>query len=167
MTTAEIAIIISIFSAIIAAFSLGWNIYRDVVLKARINIGFGVRTLVQQGNPDNPQYVNITATNHGPGVVNLSMIQMKNASIWKWLVRKKEFAVVIHDYTNPLSGQLPHKLEVGEKIDVLLPYDAECLLKNGWSHVGLSDYFGRTHWAKKKDVKIANEKWKSDFANNT
>lgn len=95
------------------------------------------------------------------------MIQMKNSSWWKKVLRKEEFAVVIHDYENPLSEQLPRKLEVGEKIDLLLPYNGECLLHKGWSHVGISDYFGRTHWARRKDVTEANKKWQKDFAKDT
>ena len=167
MTTAELAIIISIFSVAIAGLSLGWNIYRDIVLKAKIKMSFGIRTIVQHGIKDRLEYVIITATNHGPGSVKLSMVQMKNSSWWRWLFRKEKYAVIIHDYTNPLSGQLPHKLEVGEKIDILFPYNAECMLKNGWSHIGISDYFDRNHWAKLKQVKEAVEKWEKDFGRNT
>ena len=167
MTTAEIAIIISIISVQVAGLSLGWNIYRDVVLKAKVNISFGISTIVQRGGSDRPMYVNITATNFGPGAVNLSMVEVKNSSWWKWLLRKEEHAVVIHDYENPLSGQLPHKLEVGEKINLLFPYDENCFLKEGWSHIGVNDYFGRTHWASKKDVKAATQKWKKKFGQNT
>jgi len=163
MTTAEIAIFISLFSACIAAVSLGWNIYRDIVLKAKVHIDFGIRTIIQHGNDERPQYVIITATNHGPGVINLSMVQMKVTSFFKWLFRKAKYAVVMHDYTNPLSGQLPHRLEVGEKIDILFPYDRDCLLHSGCSHVGISDYYGRNHWAKKQQVKEAVEQWQKDF----
>jgi hypothetical protein len=133
MTTAEIALIISIFSATIAGLSLGWNIYRDVVLKAKMKIGCGVRTIIQYGNPARTEYVIITATNHGPGSVNLSMVQMKDSSWWRWLFRKEKYAAVIHDFKNPLSGQLPHRLEVGAKIDLLFHYNTDCMLKNGWS----------------------------------
>lgn len=165
MSTAEIAIIVSIISAAIAGLSLGWNIYRDVVLKAKIKIDFGVRVIIQHGNPSKPEFVNITATNHGPGLVNLSMVQMKNSSWWRWLFRKEKYAEVIHDYKNPLSGQLPCNLGVGEKLDLLFHYNADCMLKNGWSHIGLSDSFGRIHWAKSKQVKEATRQWKKDFGN--
>ncbi len=164
MNNSDVAIYISIFSVLVAAFSLGWNIYRDVILKPRVRVDFGVRTLIQHANPDKPQYVILSATNHGPGIVNLSMVQMKDTSLLKWLFRKQQYAVVIHDYTNPLSGQLPHKLDVGKGIDLLFTYDKECMLKNGWSHVGISDSFGRVHWAKSKQVKKAIKKWKEDFS---
>lgn len=165
MATAEIAIIISIISVTIAGLSLGWNIYRDVVLKAKIKINVGVRTIIQHGNPARPKYVNITATNHGPGSVTLSMVQMKDSSWWRWLLRKQKYAVIIHDYKNPLSGQLPHRLEVGEKLELLFHYNADCMLKEGWSHIGISDYFGRTHWAESKQVKEASGIWNKEFGN--
>ena len=163
MTTAEVAIVVSVVSVLIAGLSLGWNIYRDVVLKARVWVRFGVRTIVQKGNPERPEYVNLSVTNCGPGPVKLSMVQMKDTSWWRFLLRKEQHAVVIHDYTNPLSGQLPQKLEVGEGLDLLFPYDADCMLKEGWSHIGINDSFGRVHWAPKKQVKEAIKKWRSDF----
>ena len=163
MNTAELALTISIFSVLVAALSLGWNIYRDVILKARVEIGFGVRTLMRPNQEQHPQYVMISATNHGPGVVSLSSIFMKDTSFLKWLLRRKQLAFIMHDYENPLSAQLPKKLDVADKADFLFPYDKDCLLQGQWSHIGLVDSFGRLHWARKKDVKEANEKWKVDF----
>lgn len=66
------------------------------------------------------------------------MVQMKDSSWWRWLFRKEKYAVVIHDYMNPLSGQLPHKLEVGDKIDLLFHYDADCMFKNSCDDVFLT-----------------------------
>ena len=163
MTTAQIAIIISVISATIAGLSLGWNIYRDVILKAKVIIGISIVDIVEQGNPDVQLSINIAATNHGPGPVKLSMIQVKNSSWWRWLFRQEEYGIVLQDQTNPVSGKLPHKLEVGDSIDILLPYDNDCFLSHGWSHVGLNDYFGRVHWAPSKKVKVSVKQWKKDF----
>jgi len=96
MTIAVIAIVISIISVIFAGLSLGWNIYRDIVLKARIRIDFGVSVVLQQGISSKSTYVSITATNHGPGSVNLSMVKMKDSSWWRWLLHKEKWAIVIH-----------------------------------------------------------------------
>jgi len=49
MDTAQAAILISICSAIVAAFSLGWNVYRDVVLKAKVMVTFAVKNIVRVG----------------------------------------------------------------------------------------------------------------------
>lgn len=155
MTASEIAIVISVVSVSIAGFSLGWNVYRDVILKAKVKVDIIVGTIIQHGISERPEYIIITATNYGPGPVKLSMVQMKNSSWWRKLLRKENYAVVLQDYENPMSGQLPHKLEVGERIDLLFHYNASCILKEGWSHIGISDYFGRTHWAASKKVKAA------------
>ncbi len=42
-----VAIFISVFSILIAAFSLGWNIYRDVILKPKVKVAFGIRTFIE------------------------------------------------------------------------------------------------------------------------
>ena len=103
------------------------------------------------------------ATNFGPGSTTISMIHAKHSTIWGRIRRETKRAVIIHDFTNPLSGQLPSKLEVGDKIDLLLPYDDECLLKEEWTHVGVVDNFSKYHWADKRQVKEARERWLRDF----
>ncbi len=160
-----VAIFISVFSILIAAFSLGWNIYRDVILKPKVKVAFGVRTIHSPAMAPT-DHVILTATNFGPGDVKLSMIQAKNTSLWKRITRKAQYAVIIHDYTNPMSAQLPTKVEVGDKIDLLLPYDEDCTLKSGFTHVGISDYYGRVHWAPRTEIRKAVERYRKDFAQN-
>ncbi len=65
------------------------------------------------------------------------------------------------------SGELPKKLEVGEDVYLLFPYDRNCLLKTEWSHVGIHDCFRKTHWAKSQDLKDARKRWLSDFGPKT
>ena len=163
MDTATLAIIVASISAGVAGVALGWNIYRDVVLKPKVDIIFGLRLLITPGSDERPEYVVITATNFGPGSTTINMIQAKNARFWSRALKKTKQAVILHDYTNPLSTQLPHKLEVGDKIDLLLTYDEECFLKEEWSHIGVFDNFGKSHWARKRQVKEARERWLKDF----
>lgn len=159
----ELALGISIFSVIVAAFSLGWNIYRDVMLKAKVKVAFGVRVMLHSSMPERPRLLIISATNFGPGAVTLSAIYVKNAPLWRRVLRKTEYGFIMHDYANPMSGQLPKKLEMGEKLDLLLPYDKECLLSADCTHIGLTDYFGRTHWAPRSDVKKAKQAYVKAF----
>jgi hypothetical protein len=158
------ALVISIVSLVLAATSLGWNIYRDVLLKARVRIRFGIRTIITHGSEDRPDYLIVSATNHGPGAVNVSMVQLRRTSLWRRLSRRTEHAVMIHDFTNPLSGQLPKTLGVGETIDLLFPYERQCLLGENWSHVGISDTFGRVHWAPTRHVREARKTYRGKFA---
>ncbi len=163
MSIAELALIVSIVSAAIASLSLGWNIYRDIVLKARVDVSFAVVTLVDQARADRPRFLNIRATNLGPGVVTISSIVVKDHPIWRRFRRPRSYAMITPDYRNPLSAKLPAKMEVGDKIDLLLPYDADAFLREPFTHVGLSDYYGRFHWAPTRDCKNASEAWKKDF----
>ena len=113
-------------------------------------------------------YVFITGTNFGPGEINCQMIRGKDATFWKRITGKNKFFTVIHNYKNPLSGQLPKKLAVGERIDLLLLYDEsdKCILKKNFTHIGISDSFDRIHYAPSKDIKKAKEQYDKDFAKN-
>ena len=163
MSTENIALAISIASAVIASLSLGWNIYRDVVLRARVRVSFSIVSIIHESLPDRPRYLSISATNFGPGPVTLSMPCAKNAPLWRRIARKTKHAVINPDYTNPLSGKLPKKVEVGDKLDLLLPYKKDCLLHARFTHVGLSDYFGRMHWAPRAQLKAAYRQYHEEF----
>lgn len=163
MATDQLALIVSVVSALIASLALGWNIYRDVVLKPKVVVSFSIVLIVHETLPHRPQYMNIRATNFGPGAVTLSSIVARNAPLWRRILRKVEYAFITPDYTNALSARLPAKLETGDKVELLLPYDAECLLSKTLTHVGLTDFYGRSHWAPRNDMKKAHKEWRKDF----
>ncbi len=167
MATEHIAIIISVFSVGVASVSLGWNIYRDIVLKAKVRVDFGVRILQHSSMPDSPKFVSIVATNYGPGPVNLNMILARYSPLWKRLLRKSEYAIITADYTNPTSAHLPAKVEAGDEITLLLPYNKDCLLNRDWTHVGLNDVYRRRHWAARKQIETARQEWIKDFGSET
>ena len=167
MATDQLALIVSIVSAAIASLALGWNVYRDVVLKPKVVVSFSVVFILHDTLPDRPQYLNITATNFGPGVVTLSSIVARNAPLWRRLLKKVQYAIITPDYANVLSGRLPVKLETGDKVELLLPYDANCLLGHKFTHVGLTDFYGRRHWAPRREMRKARVEWSKDFAPKT
>jgi hypothetical protein len=163
MATDQLALIVSILSAAIASLALGWNVYRDVVLKPKIVVSFSIIFIIHESLPERPQYINITATNFGPGAVTLNSIVARNAPVWRRVLRKVQYAFITPDYTNPMSGRLPTKLETGDKVELLLPFDAECLLSHTFTQVGLTDFYGRSHWAPRRAMKKAYAQWKKDF----
>jgi hypothetical protein len=158
---------ISFVAVIIAAFSLGWNIYRDVVLKPRLRVHFQVSTLVTPGQPQIPKrtFLDITSVNHGPGRIVCSMIHARlKTSIWRRLRRKPRQGVIPGDWTNPISGKLPSTLEVGQKLVLLLPYQQDCFLKEAdVTKIGVLDTFGRTHWAPRQNLYYAQRQYQKDF----
>ena len=69
-----IALCVSIFALITGSLSLGWNIYRDVVLKPRLKVSFGIKSILVEGeqyrlSEAGPPFLALQATNHGPGEV--------------------------------------------------------------------------------------------------
>ncbi len=53
MSLALIALLISGLSVAVASLSLGWNIYRDVLAKPRVNVRMGIRQVVEDGESVN------------------------------------------------------------------------------------------------------------------
>ena len=78
MSPGQLAILISVASVFVAALALGWNIYRDVVLKPRVRVRFHIASILgEQGRLGT--YLSLSATNHGPGRVRLSMKEVEAA----------------------------------------------------------------------------------------
>ena len=153
---------ISFFSLLVAGLSLGWNIYRDVVLKPRLRVRFQVSTLVHPAM-ESRTYLDVSATNHGPGRVTCNMIHVKTASLWRTLTRRIKHGVIVGDWTNPMSAKLPKVLEVGDRATFLIPYDKDCFLSGETTHIGVLDSFGRTHWAGRRNVEEARAVYQKDF----
>ncbi len=149
----------------IAAFALGWNVYRDVLLKARVVVHFSVSHIVQRGMQGKLTRFVLGVTNHGPGTVHLNVIVLKNAPLWRRLIRKVQQAVTFHDLDDPLSGRLPAKLEVGEGISLLFPYDKKCgeSFSKPFTHIGITDSFGRIHWAPSSNFRKVQQTYRKDF----
>jgi hypothetical protein len=157
------AVIVSVISLLVSLIALGWNIYRDVMLKPRLKVRFSLSAIHHSTFPKPIITLLLKATNFGPGNIKCSMIQLKNAPLWRRLLRKTEHAFLMHDYENPLSGKLPTDLNVGGGLDLLIRYEKDCFLKNDFTHIGLSDSFDRIHWAPHKDIRKAKGKFVKDF----
>ena len=159
----QIALLLSCLSLVVAAIALGWNIYRDVVLKPRLKVSVDKGFIVSEIQKSENKLM-ISAVNHGPGKIRLNIVKFKSTSFLKRLRGKSKFGVVIHDYRNAQSGQLPTTLDVGEKLDLIFPWNSENVFSLAPSHIGITDSFGRTHWAKSKEIKKASAQWQANFA---
>lgn len=159
----EVVLVVSALSLGLAGLSLGWNIYRDVVLKPRAKVSID-HVVVAPPHAPRSQQLKISAVNHGPGIIRLNIIRFRHATFWQRIIRSWRHGVLLHDWENPLSGQLPTSLEVGEAVDLLFPWQQDNLLESRPTHVGITDSFGRTHWCSKKQIAKAQQKWDTDFA---
>jgi len=165
MSTADVAIFISFFSLFVAAISLGWNIYRDLQ-RPRLNVQFSLNILLGEEGPESDDNLVISATNLGSGIIKLNGIILKRP--WFFIMRilrKVRFGFLMHDYRNPMSAQLPLKLEVGDRGDFLLVYNKVCFLKENFVNIGIRDSFGRVHLAPKKQYKMVKKEFEKKFKN--
>ena len=156
METAEIALLISLGSLVVAATSLGWNIYRDVIRKPRLRVSIKVGQVIHPSFTENLQRVIVSITNFGPGKTKASMLVLRKTSLWRKLFQKQIYGILVHDFEDPLSGKLPAELNVGDKVDLTFRYLPNIFLeKNDNNQVGINDPFGNTYWCRKKDYKRA------------
>jgi len=156
-----LADVISFFAIIISIVTISWIIYKDILLKPRLKGRIQISNIHQRNRTIGP-FADITFVNHGPGHIIVESIWVHKKSLWRWLFRKLRWAFVMHDYTNPLSSNLPRKLEVGEKITLLFKCENKLFLATEPTHIGLKDSFGKIHWVNKKSLKIATKEYLKD-----
>jgi hypothetical protein len=159
-------IAISGFSLILASLALGWNIYRDIILKARVIVSFATVDIITPGAGPlghHGRCLRVSATNHGPGPVTIQMITGRISPWWRTLLRRPQHLLILNDHTNPLNPKLPERLDVGDTLTLLLPYDAKCFLSTSATHIGVSDSFGREHFAPRAQVRVAKRSFRSVF----
>jgi hypothetical protein len=161
MERVDLAILLSVASMIIAAFSLGWNVYRDVCLKAKVTVSFTLQSICHGGVTIH-NLVGIEATNHGPGPVKLMSIILRPPHRY-FILRPKTYTFLVHDYTSPYSGSLPAELGVGDRINLFVKFDEKCFLREDLAWLGMTDTFGRTHRAPRKMMREMRSDWLVKF----
>ena len=84
MSKDEWSLLISVIAIGLSGTSLGWNIYRDVVLKPRVKVKAGVRGLFGLGEVGSRPLMKllVTAVNFGPGDVFCQAVVAKNAPLF-------------------------------------------------------------------------------------
>ena len=163
MLLRAIPIGISVIALVISGLSLGWNMYRDLALKARLRVKFGVQTMHHTTFAQPLITLVLEVTNLGPGKIEIGMIKIKTAPLWRRLTGTVKRMSLLSDYPNPLSARLPAGLEFGKVIDILIPYNKDCFLRETTTHIGIRDAFGRVHWSRRRDIRAARKIYKQDF----
>ena len=163
-----LALCISVLALIGSSLSLGWNIYRDVVLKPRLKVAFGIKSILTEDEEHRlseagPPLLQLEATNHGPGDVVCSGAVAKTHSFFRSLFAKFPYGFILPDRGHPLSSRLPCRIAVGDKVSIIFPYNEGCLLAKVPKRIGINDSLGRTHWAPCREVKRAHRQYRKDF----
>lgn len=151
-----IAIVVAALSLSVSAFSLGWNIYRDIVLKGRLKVSCHISTILH-GSMPTFKAISISGVNHGPGKIKCTHIVWTKGGLLAGLLGKATIGTVIEDSTNRYSSKLPKDLDVGERVDLLLPHVKDSVLSIKPNRIGISDSFGRKHWAPRWQVRAAHK----------
>ncbi len=151
----EISILISLCAFLLSSFTLGWNVYRDVILKARLQVAFSATQLLQPGLPPGKPFLCLSITNLGPGNVVCNMAVAETRPSWMRLFGLRTQASIIYDYTDPLCFKPPFRLEVAQTAQLTFPITDDCFLDQPFRRVGVRDSFGRVSWAPRRDLRQA------------
>jgi hypothetical protein len=159
MTTADYALFVSIGSAAISLFSLGWSVWAKFIYpKGRLRMSFETCVVTLGARPPWPSFVALTCTNHGPAEIPIrsALIVISTGRL-----KRGQFALVnpIHNLltpdvgVGPFAGGLPKTLKVGEGHTAYFPHTAHSFARDDLLKVGFNDAFGRFHGASRKDIR--------------
>jgi hypothetical protein len=163
-----IALYISILALIASSLSLGWNVYRDVVLKPRLKVTFGVKAMLREGGDHRleqagPPVLWLEGTNHGPGEIVCSGAVAKSYSWIRALFAEFPYSFIVPDDKHPYCSRLPHRVPVGDKVSIIFPFDRESFLRTKFNRIGITDSFGHVHWAPRRELKRARQEYEKEF----
>ena len=152
--TLNLAVLISIGALVISAFSLGWNVYRDVILKPKLRVRFGIRQIATNGKVSD-ELIFLSCTNFGPGEINCTGVVIARDSIVRRLRKQWRLAIGVPDYDQPTCSKLPQRLEMAADLNLVFILKADCILAYRPSRIGICDSYGRTHWAPNREIREA------------
>src|SRR5271166_1163801 len=141
---------LSVFAVGVSLFSLGWNVYRDIILKPRFRVRLRIAEypsdISHQGPPEPwwvgnlngawVPYLELSVVNLGPGLVVVGAAVIKVGG----LVERVP------------AENLGTRLEKGERVVIMLPNAKECVLDKKPRRIGIRDTFARVRWAPRKDL---------------
>jgi hypothetical protein len=152
MRTGDVAIIVSVISLVLSIVSVGWNIYREVVLKPRVKVR--VDSLVEVPLDSGGKVIvtpigklGVSAINFGPGEVKCEVAIVRFGSWWETRVRRS------HSSRAVIARFDQKKLGVGERAQFTTRWQEAWFLNEANVRIGVVDSFGREHWAPQRQVR--------------
>jgi hypothetical protein len=162
MNPVYVAIGISAFSLLVSFISLGWNIYKEFCLKARIKAIVAVTGMVGEAVPGGKQTkIMFKAVNHGPGEITVTGLTLDPSR--KQRREKDVSSYFLAPETSVFATALPVTLKVGEEARILVPYNEKSFLGKDFKRAGVLDSFQRSHWASKQSLQNAKKQYQNDF----
>lgn len=166
MSTADWALIVSLCSMAIALASFVWNVWSKFIFpKGKVDVGFAVMTTYSRDGVKGQSAVSITATNLGPNQVTVYCAIARGKR--RRLGTKAGILGILNPYRQfpydletdgPFSSGLPKKLGVGEQLTLYFPLVKDWFEGDELVCFGVSDTFGRNHWAPRRLTRTVRER---------
>lgn len=138
-----VPLVISSLSFLVSIGAFFWSVYRDIILKPKMRVR--IQILEEAFGKEEPRVI-LSIVNHGPGRVKYNLLLMKRVSARLWdRVRRRNTKYFAIDKPT-ITGDL----ERGDRSDHVLPFAIPTV---DFTHLGVQDTFGRTHWAPKRDIR--------------
>jgi hypothetical protein len=148
------AILISVLSALIAIFSLGWNVYRDILLRPKLKVGISLSGIshLPWEKPENR--IIIFVTNYGPGRSRITNLRLRKGPFWKRWFTKCPTGILYPDHNDPFSSRIADWIDPGASQQFTFKVGGENFVnKKEWYQVGVADPFGKDYWAPRKSFR--------------
>ena len=141
----------------------GWTIYRDVIQRPKFRVSIAIKSIYQAGQEPVGPDLYVEALNLGPLPNRFGVVWCRK-SWWRRQVKETgSYASIYSDYGHVATTPSGERIEVGDTGTHVFPYDVDCFLKEDWAQVGVSDGYGRTHWAPRKHLREVRKKYRERF----
>jgi hypothetical protein len=152
MTTADWALVVSLFSFLVALAGFVWNVWSKFIYpRAKVRAHIAVMIIDGDGSPAR-KTIQFSATNYGPTDITLHSPQAKRRQGFLWFRRNRKLARIFNPDSAP---NFPKKLAVGEDIKVCFSADApkHWVEESDLYYFGFLDTFGRLHWCSRANAR--------------
>jgi hypothetical protein len=160
MMSPLIATITAIIAICISAFNLVWNIYRDALRTPKFKVSIAIKKIVQKGHPEQGSLIFLEALNLGPGPNRIGLpFTTKGWLRRTFFDRKNGRAMIYPDFSHWAASKASTRVDVGDSVNFIFPCTAPSFLDENFSRIGVSDGFGRMHWAPRRELKKAKARY--------
>ena len=138
---------ISIAALIVSVISLGWQVYKELRLRARLLVSLRTEICAYSNATAGTRCVVVGVANHGPGEVTISQLVVSSRQRG---VKGLSY-IGVHPQS-PYTSPLPSHLRTGEQYRTSFPMEQKGWLKTKPARVGVLDALGRFHWVSADDI---------------
>lgn len=163
MTTADWALIVSLFSFLVSLAGFVWNVWSKFIYpRAKVRAAISVMLIFDGDGTPPRKFIELSATNYGPTDITLSGHMAKrryNVFTPKRKVTYAALNTIAHPDSSEAAGftapGFPKKLAVGENASVyfIATGPKRWVEESDLYWFGFSDTFGRAHWCSSANAK--------------